>query len=377
MPYPVKWFHSSFEGAPTLSSAAGTLIGVLDACLLTGFNTKTVDSITRSGTTATATVSGGHGYQKYQIVAVAGANEADYNGEFRVTGITSTTFTFEVANSPATPATGTLTAKTAPVGGWEKAFSGTNKAAYRSIEVGATGLYLRVDDTNTVSGWNSSGEHSWITAYETMTDVDTGSGWGSAGWWWKSYTGLWQWALAGDGRLFYVIPWPLYGGQQRHYNGSTFWFGDIKSYRLGDAYHAGLQVGPNNSTYCHSNFCQLSSTTNKSLARSYHQGPGISYHQCLGHGASAYLGYGGIGYPNAANNGLYIHDQVLVQDLYGIRGELPGVKQLLHSNPLAHNVIQDSIPARPGALLWPLSTGPFLQSGAIAQVLFDLVGPWR
>ena len=49
---------------------------------------------------------------------------------------------------------------------WEKVFTGTNKAVYRS----KTGLrpYLRIDDSAT--------EYCQFRMYETMTDVDTGTG---------------------------------------------------------------------------------------------------------------------------------------------------------------------------------------------------------
>lgn len=71
-----------------------------------------VSGITRSGTTATATIDlfdhpiAGHGLRVGDTVVVDGANEAEYNGTFTVTGIpTTTTATYTVAGTPATPAT--------------------------------------------------------------------------------------------------------------------------------------------------------------------------------------------------------------------------------------------------------------------------------
>lgn len=72
--------------------------------------TKSVASITRSGTTATATVTS-HGYSNNDLVTIAGATQTDYNDEFIITNVTTDTFDFTVANSPATPATGTITAE--------------------------------------------------------------------------------------------------------------------------------------------------------------------------------------------------------------------------------------------------------------------------
>lgn len=71
----------------------------------------TVSSITRSGTVATTTTSTAHGLIVGQSVVVSGATQTDYNGTFLVTAINSSTvFTYTVANSPTTPATGTITA---------------------------------------------------------------------------------------------------------------------------------------------------------------------------------------------------------------------------------------------------------------------------
>jgi uncharacterized phiE125 gp8 family phage protein len=74
-----------------------------------GGTSKTVSGITRSSTTATATTSAAHGYSTGQRVTIAGADQADYNGTFEITVTGATTFTFTVANSPTTPATGAMT----------------------------------------------------------------------------------------------------------------------------------------------------------------------------------------------------------------------------------------------------------------------------
>ena len=65
-----------------------------------------VTSITRSGTTATVTSTTTHGLVTGDTVIMSGATETDYNIEATVTVTSTTTFTYEVANSPTTPATG-------------------------------------------------------------------------------------------------------------------------------------------------------------------------------------------------------------------------------------------------------------------------------
>lgn len=165
--YPVKYFHKAMRGAPTVSGTAGTMIALLDACLINGFGTVTLTSLTVSGGVATATVDAGSSFDEYAVVLIAGATPAELNGEARVLSSTSTGFTFATIAADGA-ATGTITAKYAPVGSWEKTYSGTNKAVYRSIDPLANGHYLRVDD--------SSGQYAAVTGYVSMTDVDTGSG---------------------------------------------------------------------------------------------------------------------------------------------------------------------------------------------------------
>jgi len=68
-----------------------------------------VSSITRSGTTATITTSTPHGGSVGRIVNLQGASQSEYNGNFVVRTVPSTTsFTVTVSGTPSTPATGTI-----------------------------------------------------------------------------------------------------------------------------------------------------------------------------------------------------------------------------------------------------------------------------
>jgi len=69
---------------------------------------QSISSLTRVGTTVTATTASAHGYVTGDFVTVSGAVETAYNGEVQVTVTGPTTFTYAVAGSPATPATGTI-----------------------------------------------------------------------------------------------------------------------------------------------------------------------------------------------------------------------------------------------------------------------------
>jgi hypothetical protein len=70
-----------------------------------------VDSITQTGGVATVTTDDEHELQANDYVLIAGADQSDYNGTFRVlTAPTSTTFTVTVESTATSPATGTITA---------------------------------------------------------------------------------------------------------------------------------------------------------------------------------------------------------------------------------------------------------------------------
>lgn len=71
-----------------------------------GNESVTISSITRDTTTATATTAYPHGLETGDKVTVSGATESDYNITASITVTSPTTFTYTVANSPTTPATG-------------------------------------------------------------------------------------------------------------------------------------------------------------------------------------------------------------------------------------------------------------------------------
>jgi len=113
MSYYVQVYKGSDLNSPGLSGLAGSLVNLLNCCLVDGYGWSgmSITGITRSGSTATATVSTADGLKLAtgMLVTVAGAVQTDYNGTFQITLATSTTFTYTVANSPTTPATGTIT----------------------------------------------------------------------------------------------------------------------------------------------------------------------------------------------------------------------------------------------------------------------------
>lgn len=73
---------------------------------------QSITSITRSGNTATATKTA-HGYVTGDCIIHAGADQQEYNGPVDIIKLTDNTYTYSVRGTPATPATGTITASRA------------------------------------------------------------------------------------------------------------------------------------------------------------------------------------------------------------------------------------------------------------------------
>jgi hypothetical protein len=69
-----------------------------------------VSTLTSSGTTATCTTTTVHGLSNNEFVVIAGAVETAYNGTFKVTVTSTTQFTYTLASTTTSPATGTITA---------------------------------------------------------------------------------------------------------------------------------------------------------------------------------------------------------------------------------------------------------------------------
>jgi hypothetical protein len=354
-------------------TSPGILISVLDACLLNGFNTQSLDSLTYDSGTgeATGTVSAGHGFLKYQVILVEGANEPAFNGDQRVTFVDATTFKFTTTQIPPATATGTITAKAAPIGQWEKAFSVTNKAAYRSVDPLATGFYLRVDDTVT-------NDEKPVIAYESMTNVDTGTNqFGLAN---SSYFGLLasatdKWALVGDSRFFYLYAMnesnPRVGGMAA--------FGDINSFKPTDVYHCVLIASQNKGSGNPpdgSIISKLNSTqTQWRIARSYNTttlNPQVSLFGTILYTGN-FLPTLAVN-PNPSDGNFYINESpILVVADNDLRGTLPGLGLAYNDLGLGFHII-DKLSNHPDAflVLQDLDTNT-----ARSQAAFNLTGSWR
>ncbi|CAJ0780846.1 hypothetical protein LMG18090_01243 [Ralstonia mannitolilytica] len=387
----IKLFQSSQNGAPQLSGQPGTntLIAVLNACLIDGFNLRTLTSITREGTVATATADAGHGLREYDIVLIAGANEAAYNGEKRIRNVTTNTFQFDVAGEPTTPATGTITAKIAPLG-WESPFSGPAKAAYRSRDVSGNRLFLRIDETPLAgdANYGRGSRTALAQMWEALNDIDNGTG--KAETWWRKAQNdnatARPWLLVGDTKRF----WLAVNWSESYPNRYVpYFFGDFPSFKAGDAYGS-LIAGYYDLAYnwhepayneVTDNVYSVGSGVGNTgiwLARGYSQLGGRVNAQWVSApapGGSTGLGATAVPYPNPADNGIYVMP-MMIQEQTGpsLRGRLPGLLCPLQMIPAPE-------PWRfPGFVIDGtqrelLVVGGSASSGN-ARLAFDLTGPW-
>lgn len=396
----VKFFHSAMPGAPAASGVVGSLIAILDACLVDGWGSKTLTSLAVSGGIATATFSGGVGpFETDSVVLIAGVTGGltALNGEQKVLSASATQVTFATAASDGT-ASGTITMKIAPAG-WTKQYTGTNKAVYKSSDPAATGMLLRVDH-------NTQAARAELRGYETMSDVDTGtnrfpsSAQNGAGLWlhtnYQAGASTNPWLVIADSRIFYIGIALYSANNVAQYNMREAAFGDFLSDKSPDPY-AALLCAPSDTPT--SNIGKLSKTST-AFATSVHSAAPREYN---GIGSSVPLArllsalelndyesgsasnFGGA-YPNPTNNGLILTKLGLHSGSAGNhwrRGQVPGMYYMLQNSRAAF-VSRDTVAGNgplAGRKLMAMKVGDgqavmpnVAQAGTI---FFDITGPWR
>lgn len=176
----IKFYVHTNNNAPQLQNAFGSMINVLDACLVDGIHIGPISSLTASGKTITATFSSAHNLMQYQVIKISGAAQAEFNGEHRILTVPNAqSVTFELETNPSTTtATGTITASLPPLG-WEKPFlsnnpNGGGKAAYRSKNLFLPSRpFLRVVDELDPAYTSTYAKYAKVGIVEDMTDIDT------------------------------------------------------------------------------------------------------------------------------------------------------------------------------------------------------------
>lgn len=388
----VKFYREDFPGAPVLNGVAGSLIGLLEACLCTGFGLRSATSLVVAGGVATLSLASDakNSNLLHSVILVEGVTGAltALNGEQRVTVASSTTLSFTTAAADGTAA-GTITVKTAPAG-WEKKFSGTNKAVFKSLSPEANTSYLWVSDTGTTN--------ANVRAYEAMTDVDTGTGaaptvaqLASGGYWAKSAAANVTpigWDLFSDARAFYYCPAP-YTAYSTQFIGQGCWFyGDPIAFKSNDAFSTAIFFGNQDNTQ-YVNLGSIFYTTNTDgprVARSY-SGLGASV-PCWAKpqsGSSAisgddtFLGQ----FPSQTDGALLLSEYLLVDTASAgaqlvRRGRMPGARHAPQS--ALGQVFGRKNTVTVGGKRFYVTSANTSAADTLTlggRMFFDITGPWR
>ena len=416
----VKYFSSGMAGAPQIANNWGDLVTMLDACLVNGFALKAIDTLTFADGIATATISSGHAYRPFQVVEIAGAEQPEYNGSFRVLTTTTTAFTYAVTGAPVSPATTTtnLSAKVAPLG-WEKPFAGTSKAAYHSKNPQSPQNILLIDNSlktpNYTTGW---AKWANVGIVEDLSDIDTivgaqapyepnnptqnwkqvsGSQWG----WYKWYharTGQYEsagdsgggarnWVLVGDDRLFFLLCTNAAG--YGWYGRNCYCFGDLTSFKPGDNYATVLAADDNywgmsnHWSYPgqYSGYGLVSSLefTGKVLLRNHTQlGNPVRFGltSLNTNNGQQICGRGPTPFPNGSDYSLWLLPTYVRQEDGHMRGILPGMLWMPQDRPYSDQTIVDNVVGQEGRRFLLVRT-QYSSETEGAQIAFDITGPWR
>lgn len=234
--------------------------------------------------------------------------------------------------------------------GWTKAYSDTNKAAYKQ-GTGSNGLYLRVDNS-------TSNQYPRLRGFATMSDVDTGQGQfpsdaqitGGAYGHTSSTTDSTArpWLLAADAKRF-ILYIGFSNTAAEGIAGSTsyrpiIFFGDILSYRPDDAYHT-LIIASGSASVSANKIATWAGSgagvIGHYMARSNNQiDVSVQYGKITDPRGSpsstseATIGTAGAAYPDPVTGGMLLAPIYIVEPSGKLtRGRLPGVWAPLHSLP--------------------------------------------
>lgn len=391
----IVWYDSSETGAPVLNNAAGSLDAVLYGCLVSGFRTITLDSLSVTANVATATYSGGHGFSDKRMLDIAGSTPGGLNGRKLITVTGASTFTFPAPGVSDGAASGTITAKRSPLG-WTRPLNSGNVSIYQRTDVAATGMKLRVDDSGTGAASATAARWRMIESYSDLSTFTGPTPPASA----FSGAGVYipkgandsnpkKWTLVGDGRTFYLFT-EAAGYPASSYSGvpqGVWMFGDIEPYRSGDAYACMLAGSQSDSTVDSQGFGanQPQGSTpgadHTMLARPFNGigSPVRAVMAGLATSGSRRVGSSGPAYPSPVDNGVPISTPVMLAEnnsafAHPFRGHLRGLGDPVAAIPggLLHQQVLENVTGSDRR--W-LLVG-FQQQGSYGHAAFDITGPW-
>ena len=170
----VQFICSENFNAPGLGNEWGALINVLDACLVSGLSLPVISSTTANGTQITLTFSTNHLLKMFQVIRLKGFQPNSLNNDFRIIGVPTASSVVIESNITAITTVGTASLK--PLG-YEKAFSGENKAVYRDLDTSSMHRpFLRVDNSLDPIYNTTYAKYAKVGVFESCTSIDDISG---------------------------------------------------------------------------------------------------------------------------------------------------------------------------------------------------------
>lgn len=175
----VKHYQNTMKGIPQLTNNWGSMITLLDAVLVNGFNHVPILNLSKANATSiTAIINLGsdHGFIARQVIRIAGSTNG-WDGDYKVLSVSSDAIIVECTAEHSTIISGTATCFTAPLD-FEIVFqtpadSTTPKRAYRSKDPESLGLILLVHDF-CVSGASATGaKFAKAGVVSDMSDIDS------------------------------------------------------------------------------------------------------------------------------------------------------------------------------------------------------------
>lgn len=386
----VIYYTSNEAGAPALTPDPGSIVGILDACLVNGFNAKTVISATVASSVMTLSVSA-HGYTKGRKVLIGGLAAAGTTGVFKILSVPDTnSLTVAVPGVADGSAGGSGTIKRAPLG-WTKTFGDTTSGVYTRPDGAATAYKFRIVDTNAASSYwaRASGvlnptsvaaSDEQFPASKYITDGTPQIFIPRAQ---NVITSVITWMVVGDGRSFYLLTI----GAQTATNGLLVatGFGDLISLKPSDsgaAFMGGMRgwYQPNFLAGSTSNYARLDFSGGSGFVARDYGGFGLSPVAInMGRGAYPMGGQFAPLFPSPVNNGMLFEKRTIVlEDNAALgptpRGFFPGVGEPLFQAPLS---MQGSVLPAEGRD-WLVACTAFNGSNVVpGTALFDVTGPWQ
>ena len=400
---PVKWYHSMMRGIPLLSNQAGTLVAMLDACLINGFGQVSSNSMSVTDGVLTVNLLNSETFLLHSVVAIAGDDQL--KGEYRVIESHST-YIKVLLNIPNQVFTNTIYVKYAPLG-WSKITptAPANTALYIPKE-SFSGFNLYVNDNFTKAahvrlcrGASNTANMANETSLIDYVPISVSN----YPFWAKGYNATPKPSfLIGDVSSFYF----LQCGNNRENNyeyiatGKLAFCGDIVRYNNEDHLAAVINVeyfGDFNSFTSHSNvdtFTRLSShlySKDNSASLVYktflgdHRGikgndfAGRAVEGYYVNDSTVYSGSTGFNVEQSLTGGVELNKMLAINEKT-VRGEYPGVFFL---SQMLSNI--DDLTIEPGSgdlagklIMFKRSSTPTTWfEGQPVACAFDITGPWR